>query len=161
MRNPGKIVIVSQHYAPDPSTTATYLTAIAEGLATDYQVLVISGTAGSASPGDGKNRPRVVEVKNRVTEKHALVRRAITMILFSIKVFFATLRHVSKNDVVLCVTTPFSVPYPVTLATKLRDASAILLIYDLYPEALIVAGLARPDSLMIKAFRIANGIMFR
>jgi hypothetical protein len=29
MRKFRKIVIVSQHYAPDPSTTATYLTAIA------------------------------------------------------------------------------------------------------------------------------------
>jgi glycosyltransferase involved in cell wall biosynthesis len=158
---PEKIVIVSQHYAPDPSTTAAYLTAIAEGLATDYQVLVISGTARSASPGDGKTKPCVVEVKRWMTEKHALVRRGIAMMLFSIKVFFATLKHVGKNDLVLCVTTPFSVPYPVTLATKLRDASAILLIYDLYPEALIMAGLARPDSLVIRAFRIANGIMFR
>src|ERR1700751_4440098 len=161
MRKLGKIVIVSQHYAPDPSTTATYLTAIAEGLATGYQVLVISGTAHSAVPGDGKTRPRVVEVKNRMTEKHALVRRAIAMMLFSVRVFFATLKHVKKNDLVLCVTTPFSLPYPVTLATKLRNASAILLIYDLYPEALIVAGLTRPDSLITRAFRIANGIMFR
>jgi len=161
MRKLGKIVIVSQHYAPDPSTTATYLTAIAEGLATGYQVLVISGTAHSAFPGEGKTRPRVVEVKNRMTEKHALVRRAIAMMLFSVRVFFATLKHVSQNDLVLCVTTPFSLPYPVTLAAKLRNASAILLIYDLYPEALIVAGLARPDSLMTRAFRIANGIMFR
>jgi colanic acid biosynthesis glycosyl transferase WcaI len=157
----GKIVIVSQHYAPDPSTTATYLTAIAEGLATGHQVLVISGTAHSAATGEGRTRARVVEVKNRMTEKHALVRRAIAMMLFSVRVFFATLKHVNRNDLVLCVTTPFSLPYPVTLAAKLRNASVILLIYDLYPEALIVAGLTRPDSLMTRAFRIVNGIMFR
>jgi colanic acid biosynthesis glycosyl transferase WcaI len=160
MSKPGKIVIVSQHYAPDPSTTATYLTAIAEGLATGYQVLVISGTAHSAAPGTGKNRPHVVEVNNWLTEKHALVRRAIAMMLFSVRVFFATLKHVSKNDLVICVTTPFSLPYPVMLATKLRNASAILLIHDLYPEALIVAGLAQSDSLITRALRYANGIMF-
>ena len=40
-RAPGKIVIVSQYYAPDLSTTATYLTAIADGLKTDCEVLVI------------------------------------------------------------------------------------------------------------------------
>jgi hypothetical protein len=49
MRTPGKIVIVSQYYAPDPSTRATYLTAIANGLKIDCEVLVISGTAHSAS----------------------------------------------------------------------------------------------------------------
>src|ERR1035437_3878919 len=45
MRKPDKIVIVSQYYAPDHSTTATYMTAIAKGLRTDFEVLVISGTA--------------------------------------------------------------------------------------------------------------------
>src|ERR1700693_352571 len=102
-RPPGKIVIASQHYAPDPSTTATYLTAIADGLQADCEVLVISGTANSASPA----HPRVVEVGHWKAEKDALVRRAIAMVLFSVKLFFATLMHVARNDVVLCVTTPF------------------------------------------------------
>jgi glycosyltransferase involved in cell wall biosynthesis len=161
LRKLGKIVIVSQHYAPDPSTTASYLTAIAEGLLTDYEVLVISGTAHSASPRvSGKTEPHVVEVKTWTPKKNALARRAIAMILFSTKIFFVTLKHVRKRDLVLCVTTPFSLPYPVTLAAKLRKAPAILLIYDLYPEALVVAGLARPDSLLTKALRFANAIMF-
>jgi len=74
--------------------------------------------------------------------------------------FFAILKHVTKNDVVLCVTTPFMLPYTVTLATKLRGASATLLIYDLYPEALIMAGLVQPRSLLAKSFRVANGLLF-
>jgi colanic acid biosynthesis glycosyl transferase WcaI len=154
----GKIVIVSQHYAPDPSTTATYLTAIAEGLQIDYEVLVISGTAHSAS--EVTARPNVIEVVTWTPEKDALFRRAIAIALLSFKMFFATLRHVARNDVVLCVTTPFMLPYPVTLATKLRKAAAILLIYDLYPEALVMAGLARPQSLVTKAIRFANGLLF-
>jgi colanic acid biosynthesis glycosyl transferase WcaI len=161
MRKLGKIVIVSQHYAPDPSTTASYPTAIAEGLQTDYEVLVISGTTHSASPhASGKPQPHVLELKTWTPEKHDLVRRAMAMMLFSTKVFFATLKHVRKDDVVLCVTTPFSLPYPVTLAAKLRKASVVLLIYDLYPEALVIAGLARPDSLVARALRFANNIMF-
>jgi colanic acid biosynthesis glycosyl transferase WcaI len=161
IRAPGKIVMVSQHYAPDPSTTATYLTAIAGGLASDREVLVISGTAHSAAtPGSGKAGPGVVEVGCWTPEKNALVRRAIAMVLLSIKMFFATLKHVGRNDVVLCVTTPFALPYPVTLATRLRGASAVLLIYDLYPEALVMAGLVRPRSLVARAIRFANGLLF-
>jgi colanic acid biosynthesis glycosyl transferase WcaI len=156
-----KVVIVSQHYAPDPSTTATYLTAIAEGLQTDYEVLVISGTADSAALGASKTvRPNVVEVKTWTPEKDALVKRSIAMILFSFKIFFATLKNVKRNDVVLCVTTPFALPYPVTLASKLRQASVVLLVHDLYPEALVMAGLAQPQSLVIKAIRFANGLLF-
>jgi glycosyltransferase involved in cell wall biosynthesis len=161
IRAPGKIVIVSQHYAPDPSTTATYLTAIAGGLASDRELLVISGTAHSAATaGSGKAVPRVVEVGCWTPEKDALVRRAIAMVLLSVKMFFATLKHVGRNDVVLCVTTPFALPYPVTLATRLRRASAVLLIYDLYPEALVMAGLVQPRSLVARAIRFANGLLF-
>jgi colanic acid biosynthesis glycosyl transferase WcaI len=158
---PGKIVMVSQHFAPDPSTTATYLTAIANGLRPDGEVLVISGTARSAStPVPGTPQPRVVELRTWTPEKDALVRRAIAMALFSVRTFFATLKHVKAGDVVLCVTTPFVLPYPVTLATKLRKASAVLLIYDLYPEALVMAGLVRPQSLVARAIRFANGLLF-
>ena len=158
---PGKIVIVSQHYAPDPSTTATYLTAIADGLKTDYEVLVISGTARSASPTTSATaQARVVEVSTWTPEKDALVRRAIAMVLVSVKMFFATLKHVTRNDVVLSVTAPFALPYSVTLAAKLRGASAILLIHDLYPEALVMAGLMQPGSLAVKTIRFANGLLF-
>jgi colanic acid biosynthesis glycosyl transferase WcaI len=45
MRKPGKILIASQYYVPDSSTTAVYVAAIAEGLAVDNQVLVLSGVA--------------------------------------------------------------------------------------------------------------------
>ncbi len=151
-------MIVSQHYAPDPTTTATYLTAIAEGLKTDCEVLVISGTAHSAASEAG--RPRVMEVRTWAPEKDALARRAIAMVLLSVKMFFATLKHVTRNDVVLCVTTPFALPYSVALATKLRKASAVLLIYDLYPEALVMAGLAQPQSVVAKAICFANGLLF-
>jgi colanic acid biosynthesis glycosyl transferase WcaI len=85
---------------------------------------------------------------------------AIAMVLFSIKMFFVTFKHVTKNDVVLCVTTPFTLPYAVTLATKLRGASATLLIYDLYPEALIMAGLVQPGSFVTRTIRFANGLLF-
>jgi colanic acid biosynthesis glycosyl transferase WcaI len=160
-RAPGKIVMVSQHFAPDPSTTATYLTAIANGLRPDREVLVISGTTHSAStPAPGTAQPRVVELRTWTPEKDALVRRAIAMALFAVRTFFATLKYVGAGDVVLCVTTPFILPYPVTLATKLRRASVILLIYDLYPEALVMAGLVRPQSLLTRAIRFANGLLF-
>ncbi len=70
IRKPGKIVIVSQYFAPDPSTTATYITAIAEGLTTDCEVLVISGTAHSASAAPLKSaQPRVIEIRTWTPEK--------------------------------------------------------------------------------------------
>jgi hypothetical protein len=39
----------------------------------------------------------------------------------------------THNDAVFCVTTPFTLPYAVVLAAKLRGAATVLLIYDLPP----------------------------
>jgi len=51
----------------------------------------------------------------------------------------------------LCDNT-FALPYSVTLAAKLRGASATLLIYDLYPEALVMAGFLQPSSWVTERF---------
>lgn len=159
-RSPGKIVIVSQYYAPDATTTATYLTAIAKGLGVLSEVLVISGTSNSASVAGVVTQPRVIEIRSHAPSKDALTRRAAAMVIFSLKLFFTTFKHVTKNDCVLCVTTPFTLPYAVTLATKLRKASAVLLVYDLYPEVLIISGLVQPRSWVANSVRFANGLLF-
>lgn len=161
MRAPGKFVIVSQYYAPDQSTTSTYMTAIANGLRTVRDVLVICGTPDSASLAQAESgRPAVTEIRTCNPEKDALARRAIAMVFLTLKMFFATYKSVTKDDVVLCVTSPFTLPYGVVLAAKFRRASAALVIYDLYPEALIMAGLVKPTSFIARSIRIANGFLF-
>lgn len=161
MRAPGKFVIVSQNYAPDQSTTATYMTAIASGLATVSDVLVITGTDSASVAQAESGRPVVVEISTCTPEKDALARRAMAMALLTVKMFFATFKRVTKDDVVLCVTSPsFTLPYAVVLAAKFRRASAALVIYDLYPEALVMAGLVKPTSLIARSIRFANGILF-
>jgi hypothetical protein len=45
----GKIALVSQHYAPFPSTISAYMMEIVEELARRHQVMVITSAPGSAS----------------------------------------------------------------------------------------------------------------
>jgi glycosyltransferase involved in cell wall biosynthesis len=158
----GKFILVSQHYAPFPSSTSAYMTDIAEELARDRKVLVITSTPGSASqspPIDGK--PEVIEIKSWWPGKSALVSRTFAAVLFSVKMFLAVLKHARSDDALLSVTTPFTLPYTVTLAAKLRRASAALLIYDLYPDSLVMAGFLRANALLTRCLRFANHIMFR
>ncbi len=49
IQDTAKIVVVSQHYPPDQSTTAAIMAVIAGHLVAQAPVLVISGTPGSAS----------------------------------------------------------------------------------------------------------------
>jgi colanic acid biosynthesis glycosyl transferase WcaI len=162
MQKREKILVVTQHYPPDSSTTAVYIAAIAEGLATDNEVVVLAGSSHSAiqANGDG-GKPEVIEIPNWSAPKHNLILRAIAISLFALRMFFSTLMRATRNDVVFCVTTPFTLPYAVMLAAKLRGAATTLLIYDLYPEALEAAALIEPRSLTARLFRLANSALFR
>jgi glycosyltransferase involved in cell wall biosynthesis len=162
MRKIEKIVIVSQHYPPDQSTTAAIMAAIARHLTSQAPVLVLSGTPGSASPETtGLDRPVVVEIKNRIPAKAALVRRAAAETLFTLRVFVALLLKLRRGDVLLTVPAPFMLPYAVVAAAKLKRARSALIMHDLYPDVLVMAGLLRSSSVLAKAMRGANALMFR
>lgn len=159
---PGKILLVTQHYAPFPSTTSGYMTDIAKALAQRNRVMVITSSPNSSSaspPASGD--PEVVEIKSWWPEKSALVSRSFAAILFSIQVFIAVLKHARSEDVLLCVTTPFTLPFTVALAARLRKAASALIIYDLYPDTLIMAGFLSGSSILTRWLRSANAIMFR
>ena len=158
----GKILLVTQHYAPFPSTTSGYMTEIARELAQKSRVVVISSSPNSASklpPTPGE--PEVVEIKSWWPGKSALVSRSLAAVLFSVQVFVAVLKHARSEDVLLCVTTPFTLPYTVALAARLRKAASALIIYDLYPDSLVMAGFLRASSTLTQWLRLANRMMFR
>jgi glycosyltransferase involved in cell wall biosynthesis len=153
-------VVVTQHFAPDDTSTSSYLTTVAHEIARDDDVVVISGTPGSASPG-GPQQPRVVEVANWQPPKGALVRRSLAMLGFVAGVFFKVLWRANRTTPVIVVTTPFMLPYAAILAAWLRRAPSALMVYDFYPEALITSGLAREGSLPVRFIRLLNEWIFR
>jgi colanic acid biosynthesis glycosyl transferase WcaI len=162
MQKPGKIVVVSQHYPPDQNTTAAIMSAIANHLALDAPVLVLSGTAGSASGRPDRSRqPAVIEVKNWMPGKAALIRRATAEILFVARVFLALLKTLQRGDVALTVTAPFLLPHAVVAAARLKRARSALIMHDLFPDVLVMAGLLKPASVVTKAIRSLNALMFR
>ena len=162
MPEPAKVVIVSQHYPPDSSTTAAIMAGIAEHLAAERPVLVLSGMPGSATnDAAASNRPDVVEIKNRIPDKAALIKRALAEASFTTRAFLALLRRLRRGDVALTVTAPFMLPYAVAAAARLKGARAVLIMHDLYPDVLVMAGLLKPNSIAAKAMRTANALMFR
>lgn len=160
MQKPGKVVVVSQHYPPDPSTTAAIMAAISEHAAREAEVLVLSGTAGSAAPASA-GKPDVVEVRNWMPGKGALARRALAELIFTARMFGALLMKLRRGDVAITVPAPFMLPYAFAAAAKLRGAKSVLIMHDLYPDVLVMAGLLRPQSLPAKAMRGLNALMFR
>ena len=160
MQKSGKVVVVSQHYPPDPSTTAAIMAAISERVAREAEVLVLSGTAGSAAKAAG-GKPAVVEIGNWMPGKAALPKRALAELLFTIRMFVALLVKLRRGDVALTVPAPFMLPYAFAAAAKLKGARSVLIMHDLYPDVLIMAGLLKPNSLPASAMRGLNALMFR
>jgi colanic acid biosynthesis glycosyl transferase WcaI len=161
MRKPGKVAVASQHYPPDPTTTAAIMSEIAEHLAAERAVLVLSGTPGSRT-GDStpSHRPTVVEIASRIPEKARLIRRAAAEALFTMRAFMMLLTKVQRGDVVLTVTAPFMLPYAVAAAARLKRARSVLILHDLYPDVLVMAGLLKPASPLTWALHGANTLMF-
>lgn len=161
MRKPAKIIVVSQHYPPDRSTTAAIMSAIARHLATEAPVLVLSGMPGSKSAEPaGSGEPTVVEIRNRLPGKAALFKRAIAEVFFTLRTALALLVRLRRGDVVLTVTAPFMLPYAVVAAARLRRARSVLLMHDLYPDVLVMAGVLQPRSIVTRVIHIANSLMF-
>lgn len=160
MKTSGRVFVATQFYPPDDSTTATYLGQIARALASDKEVTVISATAGSRTPG-AEQVPEVIELRSWRPKKHALVQRAIAICTLAAGMFFTVLRRARRGDTVFCVTTPFTLPYLAVLAARLRGAATVLLIYDLYPEALEAAKFIKPSSIPARLLRLANSLLFR
>jgi len=157
-----KIVVASQHYPPDPSTTAAIMAEIACRLASEHEVVVLSGSPGALPASQtGVGKPRVIAVKNRMAGKAALVRRGLSELLFVLRIFLALLRRLRRDDVVLTVTAPFMLPYAVAAAAWLKGARSALVMHDLFPDVLVMAGLLKPRSIVAGAMRAANSLMFR
>jgi colanic acid biosynthesis glycosyl transferase WcaI len=160
MQKSGKVLVVSQHYPPDPSTTAAIMAAISERVAREADVLVLSGTAGSATAASA-GKPEVVEVRNWMPGKAALLKRALAELLFTARTFVAMLARLRRGDVALTVPAPFMLPYAFAAAAKLKGARSVLIMHDVYPDVLVMAGLLKPDSLLVKAMHALNAPMFR
>lgn len=162
MQSLGKIIVASQHYPPDTSTTAAIMAEIACRLAAGHEVMVLSGSPGALPASQtGPRKPRVVAIRNRMAGKAALVRRGASELLFAARTFFALIRELRRGDVVLTVTAPFMLPYAVASAARCKGARSALIMHDLFPDVLVMAGLLKPGSIVTRTMRFANSLMFR
>jgi colanic acid biosynthesis glycosyl transferase WcaI len=161
MRMSSKVLVAVQCFPPDESTTSVYVATIAEAFATDNDVLVISATNSSRYNADIPGRPEIIELRNWNPAKSALAKRTIAICVLAVRMFVSVLKRARSSDIVFCVTSPsFTLPYAIILAAKLRGAATILLIYDLYPEALEAAGFIKSTSITARLLRFANRLMF-
>jgi glycosyltransferase involved in cell wall biosynthesis len=85
----------------------------------------------------------------------------VAELAFTTRALAGVLRYAKRGDLVLTVTAPFMLPYAMAFAARLRGAKSALIMHDLYPDVLVMAGLLTKRSPVNWAILGANALMFR
>ncbi len=157
-----RLWVVSELYYPEETSTGYYLTKIAEGLAGSFDVKVLCGQPNYFKRGvraAARETHKGVDIRRcagTTLDKNVIAFRLINMLTLGMSIFFKALFNFKKNDAVLVVTTPPSMPFIIAVAAILKGAKYVPLIHDNYPELAIAAKKLRADSLIARLMRRFN-----
>ena len=161
-----RLWVVTELYYPENNQTGYYMTGIAEGLTAKYDVKVICGQPNYAARGtrapknDDHREVEIFRVWSTTLNKDVLAFRLINMLTQGAAMFFKSLGKFDKNENVLVVSAPPTLPFVTALAAKLRRAEYILIIQDKYPETLAAVGKLKADSFFFRLLNHFNGWLY-
>jgi len=165
-RTPG-IWVISELYYPEQSATGYYLTGIAEGLAQYARVRVVCAQPTYVQRGlraprrEERNGVEISRVLATTLSKDNLASRAINILTISTAVLWSVLSGVRAGDMALVVTNPPTLPFIVSWACRMRGASCVLLTHDVFPEALVAAGILGQGSLTARILYRLHARLYR
>ena len=144
--------MVSELYHPEETSTGYFVTHIAEALAGEHEVHVLcsqptySGRGTRAPSRETRHGVDVERCWSTTFPKDNLPLRALNVLTFSLNVMWRALVRFRRNDVVIVVTNPPTLPYVIAVAALFRRARLWLLLHDLYPEVMVASGMTSPRS---------------
>ena len=167
IRNPkskiqNRLWVITELYYPENNQTGYYLTKIAEGLTGKFEVKVICGQPNYAARGTraAKNEihqeVEIFRVWGTTWDKDVLAFRLINMLTLGASIFFKALFKFKKNEDIVVVSAPPSLPFITALAAKIRRANYTLVIQDKYPETLIAVGKTNEKAFSVKILHQCN-----
>jgi colanic acid biosynthesis glycosyl transferase WcaI len=141
--------VASELYYPEETSTGYIVTKIAEGLALEAPVRALAAQPTYSARGRRAPREEVhesVRIRRSWTttfDKDVLPLRFVNLLTVSAAMFWNGLRLFRRGDVVFVVTNPPLLPLVIQRAARWRGAKTVLLIHDVYPEAMVAAGVVR------------------
>ncbi len=159
--------ILTEVYYPEEISTGYYLTAIAEGLAKDRSVKVITGQPKHMSRGqrapkrETRNGVEIFRCVGTTLDKNVFIFRLINMLTIGLSVFAKSLRLFKKGDRVMVVTAPPSLPVTTAIAALFSGAGYTICVQDSYPEILVAVGASKPDSAFVNFVNHVNRWVYK
>lgn len=141
-----RIIIVSEVFYPDRTTTAHILTKIATVLGRTHDVMVICGPADydGAEPEIVDNvltGVGIVRIRQRHFDKNNILQRSVKFISLSFAIVWQLIREAKPGDDVIVVTNPAPLMVLVGCIKRLKKFSLTILVHDVFPENTIPAGI--------------------
>jgi colanic acid biosynthesis glycosyl transferase WcaI len=167
VRDENTLWIVGEVYYPEEISTGYYLTYIAEGLARERTVKVLTGqpkhmARGAKAPKqEVRNGVEIFRVWGTTLDKNVMVFRLINMLTIGISVFLKSLTLFERGDDCMVVTAPPSLPVTNAVACLTKGTRYSLLVQDSYPEILIAVGSTRRDSLFVTTVHFFNRFVYK
>ena len=151
--------MLSELYYPEETSTGYLMTRIAEGLADGVDVHVLCSQPTYSARG--------LRASNREVRKGVLIRRCLSMTLdrtshiyralnaitIAVSIWFAAVVSVRRTDYLLVVTNPPLLPFVAATVARLRRVPLILLVHDVYPDALTASGLISRTGFLVRLLR--------
>jgi colanic acid biosynthesis glycosyl transferase WcaI len=162
-----RVWYLSELYYPEDSATGYYVTKTAEALAATYDVSVLCAqptyrARGTKAPThELLNNVHVHRCAATTLNKDVLTFRLVNLFTISVSLFFKAVGSIRQGDVVFVVTNPPTLPFVAFLACKLKGARLILRIEDVYPDAMIAAGMLRSGSVIVRMLNFMHRSLYR
>jgi glycosyltransferase involved in cell wall biosynthesis len=159
--------VITELYYPENNQTGYYMTGIAEGLSNDFRVRVICGQPNYAAKGTRAPKREfhagveIFRVWGTTLDKNVIIFRILNMLTLGASMFFKSIIKIKREQSIMVVSAPPSLPFIAAAAAKIRHARYNLIIQDKYPETLIAVGKTRPDSIFVKILNKLNARLYR
>ena len=162
-----RILVFSELYYPEETSTGYFMTKIAEGLSSDFLVVAVCAQPSYSMRGE---RAPVRELHKGVSirrypsttfNKDRLTLRLLNIFSICFSSFFLAIRSIRSSDLILVVTNPPLLPFIIWLASKLRGAKFMLRIDDVYPDMLNVAGMLDRGGVVYRTLEKLNLYLYQ
>jgi colanic acid biosynthesis glycosyl transferase WcaI len=161
------VIFFNRFYAPDHSATAQILSDLAEYLAGNgHDVSVVTSRAiygqdqGLLPPREERRGVTVVRTATP-GRRRGMAGRIGAYLAYYITAFFAALRLARRGTILVVKTDPPLLSVPIALAARLRRATLVHWVQDLYPEIAGAYGMRFADGPIGKLFAAIRNWSFR
>lgn len=168
-----RIIIVSELFYPDGTSTAHILTKIADHLYNEHEILVLAGPKSYGSDKInglllGEKQYPIERVSIGEYDKNKLSSRALRLFVTSFKLGRLLWKNSKKDDDILIVTNPAPFLIIAIIIKKIRGFKLNILVHDVFPDNAVAAGVIKSDKnfayrivkyLFSKAYQSADNII--